>query len=175
MKKLATLAAIGLLASPCLADGNVSSNKHFSAEVVNIRRAATGKTLVTVLFTAKVEDDITVTLYSATASCRDSATLIDADGNEYGTNRCMENKGYYNRPGLSMQGGYNSQFVYEFTTPKSNADTQSNNINLIIPIIYTYCGDFAIRNSNNGRADRSTYFECKDNATTVSFYNLSVK
>ena len=172
MKKFATLAAIGLLTSPCLADGNVSSNKHFSAEVVNVRKAATGKTLVTVVFTASAAVD-SVSLRGNSNECRKSATLIDADGNEYGTLRCMSfiSSGgsfiSYTGTGFNIDGEQKSSFVYEFSTPKANSNTSLNSINIIIPIIYDYCP----LNHISGYGPVSLF--CGNNTTTLSFYNIS--
>ena len=175
MKKSVILSMIGLTSSPCLADGSISTNKHFSAEVVNIRRAATGKTLVTVVFTASAEVD-SVSLYGNTQDCRSSATLIDADGNEYGTLRCMSLASgggstfqNFSGTGFKMDKEQKSSFVYEFSTPKSNNISSLININMIVPIYYDYCP----LNHINGFGNPALF--CTSNTTTLSFYNLSTK
>lgn len=161
--------------SPAIAQTNTASTKYFSARVVNIRRAATGKTLVTVQFTATVPEEGAVTLYTNNEECRKSGTLIDGGGNEYGTLRCMTyayrgNGGYITSigggQGMFIKGGSSSAFVYEFSTPISSSVTSDTNINIIIPIIYEVCP-----------TDQPAYISqrCLNSTTSLSFFDLSVK
>ena len=137
MKMVLAIAIVAICGStavnPVLAQSDTASTKYFSAKVVNIRRAATGKTLVTVLFNSLTSESGYVKLYSGTAECRKSATLIDGDGNECGTLRCMEAPGG-SSTGMQIDGGTSSSFVYEFSTPISSSANKDININIIVPI-----------------------------------------
>lgn len=173
IRRMKIILAIALICgsnsvSPALAQSDTASTKYFSAKVVNIRRAATGKTLVTVLFNSLTSESGYVKLYSGTAECRKSATLIDGDGNEYGTLRCMEAPGG-SSTGMQIDGGTSSSFVYEFSTPISTGENARNNINILIPLYYLTCpkGDLY---GNYNVADG-----CKYSTTTLSFYGLATK
>jgi hypothetical protein len=164
--------------SPAFAEGDTASTKFFSAKVVNIRRAATGKTLVTVLFTSNVSETSSVTLYSGTDECRKSATLIDGDGSEYGTLRCMtpapQNDFDSDRisNGMYIEGGSSSSFVYEFSTPLPSDASIRAEINVVIPIAYREChlGRGYILGAESENATL-----CRRSTSALSFYGLTAR
>jgi hypothetical protein len=175
-KQIKTIFAIAIVATfisqgPAFAQNETASTKYFSSKIVNIRRAATGKTLVTVLYTSLTQEIGLVTLRGNTRACRDSATLIDGNGEEYGTLRCMSllSSNSWDRftgTGMRIDGGTSASFVYEFSTPLSTDVNAKSNINILIPIFYTACpkGEpFGSYNAADG---------CIDSTTTLSFYGL---
>lgn len=155
--------------SPVFAQSDTASTKYFSAKIANIRRAATGKTLVTVLFKSFAPDTGSVTLYGWTTKCRDSATLIDGNGEEYGTIRCMalssgNSYGDVNGTGLYIEGSTSASFVYEFSTPISTDENARININILMPIFYRVC--------LINEYDRNI---CTNSTTSLSFYGLTAR
>jgi hypothetical protein len=160
--------------NPAFAQNDTASTKYFSAKVVNIRRAATGKTLVTVLYNSLAQEIGLVTLRANTRVCRESATFIDGNGEEYGTLRCMSllSSNSWDRfigTGMRIDGGTSASFVYEFSTPLSTDVNAKSNINILIPIFYTACPKGEPSGSYNS-ADG-----CIDSTTTLSFYGLTAR
>lgn len=169
--------------SPAVAQSNTASTKYFSAKVVNIRRAATGKTLVTVLFSATSSISSFITFYAGTEECRKSATLIDGDGNEYATLRCMSPspKNGFGRAGMRIEGGSSSSFVYEFSTPLSSERIGNGGIDIVIPLEYEFC--FSSDGRLGEHRSNVTGFinvgistdRCQNSTTSLSFYGLTAR
>jgi len=162
MKRLIVAGILTLaLAQPCFSQsyGLVIDTQLFSAKVVNIDKTRSGKLFVTVEFVGKeiriklpsycsylaspgecVDPPGQLTnirLFRGTDNCAKSATLLDSDGNEYGTNGCIATRySGSGQGGLLLLPNSTSQFVFEFTTPLSNRANDRPTYSLIVPIEY---------------------------------------
>ncbi len=149
----------------CQSYGRSVDTQFFSAKVVNIDKTRSGKLFVTIEFAGKVlrpsfSSQIPhVRLYRGPLDCAKSATLLDSDGNEYGTNRCLAHEsltGAGGGEGLMLVQNSTSQVVFEFTTPLANRATNKPTYSLIVPISY----------------EASTY-PMSRGQTSLSFFQLS--
>lgn len=163
--------------------GDSASTRYFNAKVVNLRKTASGKTFVTLVFTATVAEPAAVFLYSAADECRRTATLIDGEGNEYGTQRCMaatpddqlnkmlalRHDGLSGEP-MKLDAGSSSSFVFEFSTPLATKAEPDANINMMVPLKVSYCPLGYAPGGPHDVRDR-----CTMSATSLSFYGLAVR
>ena len=98
----------------CQGYGRSVDNQFFSAKVVNIDKTRSGKVFVTIEFSGKVlrtsnqGEILNVRVYrSPLLECAKTATLLDSDGNEYGTNRCLGTRDYGGGRGLAVKAEFN--------------------------------------------------------------------
>jgi hypothetical protein len=112
---------------------NTADGPGFRAQVTNIDRTNSGKVFVTVTFsgtedlrTNNMRVELTRTDRRSDASCGKSATLIDSDGAEYFTSRCLSQ-------GLVLYGGSKTTFVFEFNTAQRNSNIEKT-YSLMIPL-----------------------------------------
>jgi hypothetical protein len=139
------------------------TNQHFSAEVVNVRRLSSGKVIVTVTFKASLGSGSYLNIYANSADCRTSATWIDGEGNEYGTNRCMPiANGWTYEQSMKLGGSDQSSFVYEFSTPRTPNGQNIENANLIIPIKYTIGAGYS-------------FSPTSDSSIVLSFFDFNIR
>ena len=139
LKYLILLSA--LVFNLCKAESvNTADGPGFRAQVTNIDRTNSGKVFVTVTFigdeglkTNNMRVELTRTDRNSDSGCGKSATLIDSDGAEYFTSRCLTNR-------LVLYGGSKTTFVYEFNTAQRNSNIEKM-YSLMIPLEwYAYQG-----------------------------------
>lgn len=181
MKKLFMLIVVFVFLSPfCVFSqdrGRVSHNAFFFAEVLSVNKTKSGKIFVTVEFTGKVSGQgfrgsvANVKITRGIGDCGKSATLVDSDGNEYFTNRCLPRRilgGFADDGGRSantellLNEKSKAQFVFEFTTPLTNANQDSQLYSLIVPVSF----------SAHDHRGPNTWDE---GLTTLSFFDISAK
>lgn len=179
MLVIVTMAAI----APASAQQYRSSTRHFDAEIVNLRRMASGQVLATVVFRSKMTEPYVIQINNNADSCDQAASMIDGIGNDYVSQNCIN---FYtqrgtsygiqdtlSRTGINLASRSEATFVFRFETPAAVDDTANNNINIAVPVIYlVQDGNDPWRPSQWGGGPRPTGLGTYSH--TLSFYNLTI-
>lgn len=150
------------------AQSYVSQNQDFSAEIVNLRRTASGQVLATVIFHSRTAMGTVLTINNNVDQCSEAAGLIDGLGSEYISQNCINhrgssNNGPFSREGIRIDGPGDATFVFRFETPLPADESANQDINITIPIFYEVIRNGGVWN-----------YERRVNNVSLSFYGLSI-
>lgn len=101
----------------------------FTAQVLRLDKTKSGKVYISIELKGKSTLKDTVLEIRAKGECLKSAVLIDSEGNEYYSTRCLDKINIYEK---SI-----SSFLLEFSTPIANTNTNST-YTLMIPFIWQH-------------------------------------